>query len=112
MNESRKITNIYEGQFVPYDLDGPEQEDITYLNISYDSKIGKGWYVIRLEPGAETLVHVHDVYEEFLILEGNLIEDDGTILKAGDFVTYPKGTRHNSRTNTGCLLIGINHDGV
>ncbi|MBL10281.1 MAG: cupin [Acidiferrobacteraceae bacterium] len=112
MNESRKITNIYKGQFVPYDLDGQEQENITLLNISYDPKLRKGWYAMRLEPGAETVVHVHDVDEEFLILEGDLIEDDGTTLKPGDFVTYPKGTRHNSRTNTGCLLIGINHDGV
>ena len=112
MNKSRKITNIYEGQFVTYDLDGPEQKDIALLNISYDLKMRKGWYVMRLEPGAETVVHVHDVDEEFLILEGDLIEDDGTILKPGDFVTYPKGTRHNSRTDTGCLLIGIDHDGV
>ena len=102
MNKSRKITNIYEGKFVTYDLDGSEQQDIALLNISYDLKMRKGWYVMRLDPGAETVVHVHDVDEEFL----------GTILKPGDFVTYPKGTRHNSRTETGCLLIGIDHDGV
>ncbi len=67
---------------------------------------------MRLEPGAETIAHVHEVNEEFLILEGELIEDDGTVLKPGDFVSYPKGTRHNSRTSTGCLLIGIDHDRV
>ena len=45
--------------------------------------------------------------EEFLILEGELIESDGTVLKTGDMVSYDQGTFHNSRTETGCLLIGF-----
>jgi len=42
--------------------------------------------------------------EEFIILEGELIDSDGTVFKAGDFVSYAPGTRHNSRTETGCLI--------
>jgi hypothetical protein len=45
--------------------------------------------------------------EDFLIIEGELIESDGRVLKAGDFVHYEPGTHHNSRTEKGCLLIGI-----
>ena len=48
--------------------------------------------------------------EEFLILEGELIEYDGTVLKKGDFASYRPGTRHSSRTETGCLLVGIDRD--
>ena len=48
--------------------------------------------------------------EEFLILDGELIENDGTVLKKGDLASYRPGTRHSSRTETGCLLIGIDRD--
>ena len=40
-------------------------------------------------------------------LEGEVIESDGTRLQAGDFVSYPPGSHHNTRTETGCLLIGF-----
>ena len=66
--------------------------------------------VIRMEPGAVTIPHTHECMEEFLILEGELIESDGTVLKRGDFTSYRPGTRHNSRTETGCLLIGVDWD--
>ena len=110
MTSPRKITNIYDADFNTYDLDGPIQEDIHLLNLGYDREKGQGWYVLRMEPGSQTIQHEHKFWEEFLILEGELIENDGTTLKTGDFVTYPPGTQHNSRTETGCLLIGIDHD--
>ena len=112
MPTSRKITNIYQADFGVYDLEGPIQKDIRLLNLGYDRETEKGWYAMRMAPGAETIAHKHRFVEEFLILEGELIESDGTVLKSGDFVTYPPGTQHNSRTETGCLLIGIDHDGV
>ena len=112
MNTLRKITNIYREDSSVYDLEGPIQEDIQLLNLSYNRETGKDWYVIRMTPGAQTIEHEHQFVEEFLVLDGKLIKSDGTVLKPGDFVTYPPGTRHNSRTETGCLLIGIDHDSV
>ena len=112
MTPARKITNIYQADFGVYDLEGPIQEDIRLLSLGYDQDTGKGWYVMRMAPGAQTIAHEHRFVEEFLILEGELIESDGTILKPGDFVTYPPGTCHHSRTETGCLLSGIDHDDV
>ena len=54
--------------------------------------------------------HTHECMEEFLIMEGELIESDGTVLKEGDLASYRPGTRHNSRTETGCLLVGFDWD--
>jgi len=42
--------------------------------------------------------------EEFLILEGELVDDDGAVFRAGDFVSYDAGTHHNSWTETGCVI--------
>ena len=42
--------------------------------------------------------------EEFLILEGDLVDSDGTKFGPGDFVSYEAGTHHNSWTEGGCLI--------
>ncbi|HLB79067.1 MAG TPA: cupin domain-containing protein [Dongiaceae bacterium] len=57
-----------------------------------------------MQPGAATLPHEHASVEDFLILEGELTDGDGTVFRAGDFVSYAPGTRHNSWTGPGCLI--------
>ncbi|MDE0457763.1 MAG: cupin domain-containing protein [Chromatiales bacterium] len=106
----RTIINLYEAAFEPYDLEGPIQDDMGLLSVSYDRGSRRGIYAIRMEPGAATIPHTHECMEEFLILEGELIESDGTVLKKGDLTSYRSGSRHNSRTETGCLLVGIDWD--
>lgn len=103
----RKIVNIYETPMGPYDMDGPLQKDMSLIELSYNREKAQGAYLIRMEPGAQTVAHEHRFREEFLILEGELIESDGTVLKAGDYIVYGAGTYHNSRTEKGCLLLGI-----
>ena len=106
----RTIVNVFEAAFEPYDLEGPVQEDMSLLRVSYGTETRRGIYVIRMEPGAVTIAHTHECMEEFLILEGELIESDGTVLRKGDFTSYRPGSRHNSRTETGCLLVGFDWD--
>ena len=66
-------------------------------------------HIVDIKTDAE--VHYHKKMTEiYLILEGELIESDGTVLKKGDFVSYPPASYHNSRTETGCLLIGHDRD--
>ena len=108
MTLDRRVTNIFDTPYMAYDLDGPVQKDMQLLNLSYNKDSGLGWYVIRMAPGAATIPHTHNSREEYLILEGDLIESDGTVLREGDFVNYAPGTHHNSRTENGCLLIGLN----
>ena len=104
----RKVINLFSARYDEYDLEGEPQNDIKLLNISYDKEVQTGWYVMRMAPGSASIPHEHKKLEEYLILEGELIESDGTVLKKGDFVSYAPGTFHHSRTETGCLLIG--HD--
>ena len=100
----RRVIRIAETAFLPYDLDGPLQPEMSWLPISFDRDSWQGCYLMRMQPGAVTVEHDHPGLEEFIILEGELIDSDGTTFKAGDFVSYAPGTRHNSRTQTGCLI--------
>jgi len=103
----RRIVHTSSKPFAPYDMEGPVQRDMSVIELSYNREDRQGAYLIRMEPGAETIAHEHPFREEFLILEGELIESDGTVLKTGDFIMYEPGTVHNSRTEKGCLLLGI-----
>ena len=100
----RQIFPTEHVEFLPYDLEGPLQLDIVWRPISYDRKRGEGSYLMRLQPGARTIPHDHLGYEDFLILEGELTDSDGRVLGKGDFVSYRPGSRHNSWTDTGCLI--------
>jgi anti-sigma factor ChrR (cupin superfamily) len=100
----RRVINVDDAAFLPYDLDGPVQPEMSWLPISYERAAQQGCYLMRMSPGAVTIEHTHPGLEEFLILSGELIDGDGTVFRAGDFVSYAPGTRHNSRTETGCVL--------
>lgn len=101
---NRRVFNIAATPFQTYDLEGPVQPEMSVLPISYSKATGLGSYVMRMQPGATTIEHDHRGFEEFLVIEGELIDSDGTVFKAGEFVSFAPGSRHWSRTETGCLL--------
>ena len=109
----RFIKNINDLDFKPVENDGKPVEGMSWHKISYDkSNGGFGTYILKMEAGAKSLPHIHQGYEEFYVIDGELQDADGKIFKKGDFVTFEPGTNHNSKTNTGSLLIvfmrGIN----
>jgi len=109
----RKITDLYDVKFVPFDNYGTEVPGMSWYKISYDKKNGGyGSYLLKMEPGAKSLPHTHTGYEEFLMLDGELTDTDGKIFKEGDFVTFEPGSKHSSHTKSGCLVLvfmrGIN----
>ena len=109
----RKITNLYNVKFEPFDNYGAKVPGMNWHKISYDKKNGgHGSYLLKMEPGAKSLTHQHTGYEEFLILDGELIDPDGKVFKKGDFVTFEPNSTHSSYTKNGCLVLvfmrGIN----
>jgi anti-sigma factor ChrR (cupin superfamily) len=109
----RKITNIFNVDFKPFDNYGVTVPGMSWHKISYDKQNGGyGTYILKMEPNAKSLHHIHTGYEEFLMLEGELTDLDGKIFKKGDFVTFEPGSTHSSHTKEGCLILvfmrGIN----
>ncbi len=105
--QGRRIVKTRSVPFQTYDMEGPVQHDMSLLPLSYNRKTGEGAYMVRMEPGARFETHTHRQQEDYIILEGSLIEDDGTVLTPGDYVIMEPGTRHYSRTEEGCLVLGI-----
>ena len=102
----RKITNLYDVEFVPFDNYGSPVKGMYWHKISYDKKNGgQGTYLLKMDPNAKSLSHMHTGFEEFLILEGELIDFDNKIFKKGDFVSFDPGSSHSSYTKVGCLIL-------
>ncbi len=100
----RKIANIHTADYTGFAYpDGTMLGDMV-LQLDGSKELGVGFHVYRMPPGMTTRGHRHNGHEQFLILEGELHESDGTILRAGDLVFYRDGTEHHSFTPNGCLL--------
>ena len=109
----RQITNIKNLKFKPFDNYGVTIPGMSWHKITYNRQNGgHGTYILKMEPGAKSLLHEHVGYEEFLMLEGELIDVDDKIFKKGDFITFEPGSKHSSYTKIGCLVLvfmrGIN----
>jgi anti-sigma factor ChrR (cupin superfamily) len=102
--QDRRIANIHAAEFAPFVYpDGVALGD-AILQLDDSLPLGEGFHVYRMPAGMRTRSHRHNGHEQFLILQGELHESDGTVLRAGDMVFYRDGTEHNSYTPDGCLL--------
>ena len=108
----RKITDPFNISFNPFDLYGDPIPGMSWCKVSYDTKNGHGSYILKMNPGAKSLPHVHTNYEEFFMLDGELIDPDGKVFKKNDLITFEPGSMHSSYTKVGCLVLvfmrGIN----
>ena len=101
----RFIQNIKDLDFKPYDYYGKILEGMSWHKISYEKEKGQGSYILKMEPGAKSIPHEHVSYEEFYMLDGELIDTDGKVFKKGDFISFEPGSKHSSTTEKGCLIL-------
>ena len=100
------VTNHLRDKLVPYRLEGyTEANRCQWLPVSFNPETWCGSYYFQLLPGGVTIPHVHRGYEEFFVIEGEAVESDGTVIRAGDFISYPPGSCHNTRSEKGCIVI-------
>ena len=78
----RQITDIDNLKFEPFDNYGLPVPGMSWHKISYNKENGgHGTYILKMEPKAKSLPHEHLGFEEFLMLEGELIDPDGKVFK-------------------------------
>ena len=101
----RIINNPVNLNFEPFDNYGKPIKGMSWHKISYEKEKGEGSYILKMEPGAKSIPHKHVNYEEFYMLDGELIDEDGKIFKKGDFISFEPGSKHYSYTKNGCLIL-------
>ena len=71
-----------------------------------DDDTGLQTMLVRMAPGAELPDHEHTRLEQTFVLEGSLVDEQGTVT-AGNYVWRPAGSRHSARAPDGALLLGF-----
>ena len=110
----RHVIDIHNIEFKPFDRYGSPVPKMSWHIISYDQVSGQGSYVLMMEPGAKTVTPMHMGFEEFLLIEGELIDSDGKTFKKGNFVSFEPGSPHSTFYDTVALIVvfqrGLNKD--
>ena len=107
LKTGRRIVNLRDAVFDPFE----EEVGTGILQLNPDAPRGTGFYIYRMEPGASSSPHHHLGAEEFFMIEGELIDNDGTIYRAGDIVWLDAGTEHNSTSPGGCTIVVFSEKG-
>ena len=92
-------------KFVPFDNYGSAIPGMSWHKITYNEKTGEGTYILKMEPGAKSKPHKHISFEEFIMLDGELIDADNKVFKKGNIVTFEPNSSHSSYTENGCLIL-------
>lgn len=67
---------------------------------------------VRLDPGARIPPHTHGGEEDLYVVRGNLSCEDGTVLRAGDYLRSPAGSFHSGLwSDEGCLCVMVSSVG-
>lgn len=102
----REIIDTGASQFKPYDRYGDPISGMSWITLSGELLNGEfESFLLRMEAGSQSRPHEHMGYEEFLVMEGELIDCDGTVYHSGDFVRLLPGSKHSSHTPDGCVLL-------
>ncbi len=98
----RIVVNINEAEFEPF-VNDRGQVDGSLLQLDRSKPSGVGFHIYKMEPGYTTIPHEHRGNEEFLVLSGDVTDNDGTVYREGDLVLMKAGTQHCSHTVNGCV---------
>ena len=109
--ERRRIIETKHEYFSPYNRYGTVSSDLKWLPLSKDEKLEHEVFIVQFEPESSSSLHKHKGYEEFYVIDGELIDDDGKVFKKGDYIKFEKGTKHSSYSKTGCTLLVILYAG-
>ena len=103
--DGRVVVNWKTCAWRPYPaLDGGET-GLMWRPVRATPGPGDGTYLLKVAPGGRAKLHVHGGREEFVVLEGELVDGDGEVLAEGDVVSYEPGTRHRTTCPRGCTLM-------
>ena len=110
--ERRRIIKTKHEHFSPYNRYGTIPSGLKWLSLSKDEKLEHEVFIVQFEPESSSSLHKHIGYEEFYVIDGELIDDDGKVFKKGDYIKFEKGTKHSSYSKNGCSLLVILYAGT
>ena len=109
--QKRQIIETRDEELLEYNRYGKIISGLKWLPLSEDEDLQHEVFIIRFEAESSSSLHRHNGYEEFYVLEGELIDADGEVFKKGDYIKFEKGSEHSSFSKKGCTLLVILYGG-
>ena len=100
--KGRTIVNWKDADWAPYPALDAEAYSWHPLR---EAGQGAGFYLMRVAPGGASRPHRHEALEGIVVLEGELVDSDGTVFRAGDCVAYQAGSAHHTASPGGCTML-------
>ncbi len=102
----RQVVSTANEEYKPYDRYGDPVDGSSWIPLSGERLNGDfECFLLRMDAGAQSKPHQHTGIEEFLVLEGELVDCDGCRYRRGDFVRLLPGSKHSSHSPGGCTLL-------
>ena len=76
---------------------------VRWKKLRFDKESGASAVLLSFEPGAAYGAHRHPAGEQYLVLEGSLV-DGGKTWPVGSYVHHDPASVHRPRSEEGCLL--------
>jgi anti-sigma factor ChrR (cupin superfamily) len=76
------------------------------VTLFQDPSSGESTALMRVEPGASTGSHSHDLFEEIYVLDGEFSDEERTYLR-GQYCVRSPGTLHTAASEQGCVVMLI-----
>jgi anti-sigma factor ChrR (cupin superfamily) len=67
---------------------------------------GESTALMKVEPGARSGSHSHDLFEEIYVLDGEFSDEERTYLR-GQYCVRSPGTLHTAASKQGCVVMLI-----
>ena len=99
------LKNIPDKLYTPYNRYGKNIKGLYWFNINYDKYSGIGTFILKFEPNSITNYHRHKNYEDFYILNGELIDSKGNIFRENTLVSMEPNSIHYTYSIKGCKVL-------
>ncbi|CAN5391680.1 cupin domain-containing protein [soil metagenome] len=90
----------------PFSIDGRQQVQISRLYDDCIDGVGPVAALVKYLPGAVVPAHQHQGSELILVVEGELIDDEG-VYGEGTMKIYAPGSVHALSSTTGCVFLVV-----
>ena len=102
LNADRRLAALVHGAQAPW-LRSPEPGVERRLLERVGGEVALATSIVRYAPGSRFAAHVHELGEEFLVLEGVFSDEHGDH-PAGSYARNPPGSRHAPYSEGGCVI--------
>ena len=108
MPAQRKVLNIHSSTYARWVReDGSPFEGEGYLRLDESFAEGTGFFIYRMDPGVTSAAHEHTCAELFVVISGELTDNDGYTYRQGDYVLLEPGTQHCSTAGAEGAVLGV-----